>query len=115
MLWVVRGTDKRNEDCSVVIEALTAAEAHYIALKRGFPVVVVEAADDDDVALAKASHSFFGYTEEPTFRCFGRPVGRLQLACLMFCGILVSGLIVRTQHQLTHKPAWPVAVQVASR
>lgn len=93
MLWVVRGTDVDDQDISVVIEAASRAEAEYIALRRGVPVVVIEEATSRDVAEARVSQKLWQYTIQPKHTCLGRPVGKFQLACLAVCGIL-TGVIL---------------------
>ena|SRR5687768_15740120 len=93
MLWVVRGTDVDDQDISVVIEAASRAEAEYIALRRGVPVVIIEEATTQDVQEARVSQKLWQYTIAPRHTCLGRPVGKFQLACLAICGIL-TGVIL---------------------
>lgn len=93
MLWVVRGTDVDDQDISVVIEAASRAEAEYIALRRGVPVVVIEEANAGDIDDARSRQRLWQYTIKPRHTCLGRPVGRFQLACLAICGILTGALL----------------------
>lgn len=90
MLWVVRGTDVDDQDISVVIEAASRAEAEYIALRRGVPVVIIEEATNRDIDEARVSQRLWQYTITPRHTCLGRPVGKFQLACLAICGILTG-------------------------
>ena len=56
LLWVVRGTDDNGNDLTAVIEAATRAEAEYMALRRGLPVVIVSEATSRDVSVARANN-----------------------------------------------------------
>ena len=110
MLWVVRGTSKSNEDISVVIEAATEAEAQYMAARRGIPVIVVEPATSSDIGQARAEGRLWTYTAEATYKCMGRPVGKLSLACLMVCGVLtVLAFLKANGVQIPVKPIQKIA------
>jgi hypothetical protein len=106
MLWVVRGTSKANEDISVVIEAATEAEAQYMAARRGIPVIVVEPATSADIGQARNEGRLWTYSAEPHYRCLGRPVSKLSLACLMVCGVLTGLACLRANG--VHIPVKPI-------
>lgn len=96
MMYVVRWTDADNQDQAVVIEAASKAEAAYMAARKGVPVVVIEPASDEDLAEARRLGRVWAYSGgEGRYRCLGRPVRPLQLACLLACGLLTSFLILR--------------------
>ena len=82
LLWVVRGTDDNGNDLTAVIEAATRAEAEYMALRRGLPVVIVSEATSRDVATARAGKMLWKYSQDARYRAFGRTVNAVQLACL---------------------------------
>jgi type II secretory pathway component PulF len=96
LLWVVRGTDDSGHDLTAVIEAATRAEAEYMALRRGLPVVIVSEATSRDVAAARANRMLWKYTQDSRYRAFGRTVGALQLACLVLSGILTAFLVLKS-------------------
>ena len=99
MLWVVRGTyEHTGEDVSIVIDVKTRAEAEYIARRRGIPVVIVEPATEHDVRIARKAKRLYTWHPRQGYSCFGRPVGSLQLACLMVCGVLTALTILHSAH-----------------
>jgi hypothetical protein len=98
LLWVVRGTDNSGKDLTAVIEAATRAEAEYMALRRGLPVVIVSEATSRDVATARASKTLWKFSQDARYRAFGRTVGAVQLACLVACGILTAFLVLKSSH-----------------
>lgn len=112
MLWVVRGTSKSNEDISVVIEAATEAEAQYMAARRGIPVVVVEPATSADIGQARAEGRLWTYSAEAEYKCLGRPVGKLSLACLIICGVLTGLLCLRANKVEVVKPIQKIAQMI---
>src|SRR5258706_7108362 len=85
-LWTVRGVN-RGEDICLVIEAPSDIAADCFATKRGIEVVVVTQATSDEVATAKETGRFWHYTRDARLKCFGRPVGHLQAAFLVLCGL----------------------------
>jgi hypothetical protein len=106
MLWAIRGTDAINEkDITLVVEATSRAEAECMAIRRNFPVVIIEPATDDDIVDAK--HKKLLYTASKAtampYTAFGRPVGRVKLAFLMFCGI-ATALVVLKQANIVDLP-----------
>src|SRR4051794_30363707 len=90
-LWTVRGVC-RDEDVCLVTQAPSAVAAECFATKRGINVVVVTAATYSEIAEAKAAGRLWRYTPPPRLRCFGRPVGQLQAACLLLCGLATFAL-----------------------
>ena len=96
LLWVVRGTDDNGHDLTAVIEAATRAEAEYMALRRGLPVVIVSEATSRDVATARAGKMLWKYSQDARYRAFGRTVNAVQLACLVLCGIITAFLVLRS-------------------
>ncbi|HSI33971.1 MAG TPA: hypothetical protein VK986_10330 [Tepidisphaeraceae bacterium] len=96
-MWAVRGVH-RESDVTLVIETATAVQAECFATKRGVEVVVVGEATEADVAAAKTSGWLWKYTPEPRLTCFGRPVGRLQAAMLVVCGLATVLINLKAQH-----------------
>src|SRR5687768_11601793 len=96
-LWTVRGVS-RGEDVCLVVEAPTDVTAECFASKRGVEVVVVTEAIAAEVAAAKIVGRLWRYTPEARLRCFGRPVGHLQAATLVLCGLATVLLNLRAQH-----------------
>jgi hypothetical protein len=84
--WTVRGVS-RGQDVCLVIEAASMTAAECFATKRGVDVVFVTEANRGDLAAAKAAGRFWRYTPDARLKCFGRPVGHLQAACLVLCGL----------------------------
>jgi hypothetical protein len=85
-LWTVRGVC-RDQDVCLVTQAPSATAAECFATKRAIDVVVVTPATSSEIAEAKAAGRLWRYTPLPRLRCFGRPVGQLQAACLVLCGV----------------------------
>ena len=96
LLWVVRGTDDNGSDLTAVIEAATRAEAEYMALRRGLPVVIVSEATSRDVSTARANKMLWKYSKDARYQAFGRTVNAVQLACLVLCGVITAFLILRS-------------------
>src|SRR5687768_14841912 len=96
LLWVVRGTDDSGNDLTAVIEAASRAEAEYMALRRGLPVVIVAEATSRDVAAARAGKMLWKYSQDSRYRAFGRTVGAIQLVCLVICGVLTAFLVLKS-------------------
>jgi hypothetical protein len=90
-IWTVRGV-ALGQDVCLVVEAGTDVAAELFATKRGIDVVVVTEANFAEIAAARASGRLWRYTPEPRLRCFGRPVGALQAACLLLCGLATLAL-----------------------
>jgi hypothetical protein len=96
-LWTVRGVN-RGEDLCLVIEAPTDVAADCFAAKRGIEVVVVTQATDDEAAVAKEAGRLWRYTRDERLKCFGKPVGYLQAAFLVLCGLATVILNLRAYH-----------------
>src|SRR5437763_16963417 len=90
LLWVVRGTDDNGNDLTAVIEAATRAEAEYMALRRGLPVVIVSEATSRDVTTAKANRMLWKFSQDARYRAFGHIVNAVQLAFLVLCGAITA-------------------------
>ena len=99
MYWVIRGTDGRtSEDFAMVVEADTHAAAEAWALKRNVPYVMIDEAEEFDIADARRNKRLWKHTPDARHRCFGYPVGAMQLACLMLCGVWTIGLLLRVNN-----------------
>ena len=96
MLWAIRGTDHNTDkDITLVVEAISRAEAECMAIRRNFPVVIIEPATDADVVTAKQSRMLYSVNKNVMpYTAFGKPVGALKLAFLMLCGIATAMLVL---------------------
>ena len=93
MFWVIRWTDKHtNEDKAIVVEAESQAEAEYMGLKRGIPIVFLGEASDWDVAAAKKAKLLWKYTRVSPYSCFGRTVSKREIVFLMIAGLATAFL-----------------------
>ena len=95
--WTVRGV-YQGEDVCLVIEGVSQTAAECFATKRGVDVVFVEEADRHDVSEAKLKGRLWRYTPEPRLKCFGRPINKLQAACLLLCGAATIFVNLRAAH-----------------
>lgn len=110
MLWAIRGTDSNTDkDITLVVEATSRAEAECMAIRRNFPVVIIEPATDEDIVDAKQKKLLYTSTRtKMPFTAFGRPVGRVKLAFLMLCGVATAVTVLKQSNldvplaQLTH-------------
>ena len=97
MFWVIRWTDRHtNEDKAIVVEAESQAEAEYMGLKRGIPIVFLGEASEYDVAVAKKAKLLWKYTRVSPYSCFGRSVSKREIAFLMFAGLATALLHLKT-------------------
>jgi hypothetical protein len=97
MYWVIRWTNKQTgEDQSIVVEAKSKVVAETMALKRDIPIVFIGEAEESDVRAAREAKLLWQYTKEQRYTCFGQPVARRQLACLMLCGVWTIGVLLQT-------------------
>jgi hypothetical protein len=96
-LWTVRGLG-RGVDVCMVVEAASETEADCFATKRGVEVIVVNPATAPEIAHAKRNGLLWRYTPEPRLKCFGRPVGHLQAASLVICGLATMVLNLHAHH-----------------
>lgn len=93
MLWVIRWTDAHDgNDKAIVVEARSAAEAEYMGLKRGIPIVFLGEASRADVAEARKAGLLWKHSPTPRYTCFGRPVKPLQIAALLLLGVTTMSL-----------------------
>jgi hypothetical protein len=96
-LWAIRGVSQGQDIC-LVIEAPTETAADCFATKRGIEVVVVTQASAEETAAAKAAGRLWRYTPEAKLKCFGRPIGHLQAAFLVLCGLGTVLLNLHVHH-----------------
>ena len=97
MFWVIRWTDKHtNEDKAIVVEAESQAEAEYMGLKRGIPIVFLGEASDWDVAAAKKAKLLWKYTRVSPYSCFGRQVSKREIVFLMAFGLATMFIHLKT-------------------
>src|SRR5688500_9619836 len=96
MLWAIRGTDHNTDkDITLVVEAISRAEAECMAMRRNFPVVIIEPATDADVVTAKQARLLYSDNKNVMpYTAVGKPVGALKLAFLMLCGIATAMLVL---------------------
>jgi hypothetical protein len=93
MYWVIRWTDAQTEaDKAIVVEARSRAEAEYMGLKRGIPIVSLSEASGRDVAAARKAKLLWKYTPAARYTCFGRPLDRMQVAALLLAGVATASL-----------------------
>ena len=102
MFWAVRGTYEDGRDTTIVVEAETPTEAEYMGLRRAIPVIIVEPANQEDIAVARTAKQLFIASCQRTWKCFGRPIGRIQLACLILCGIATVAINLHVAHVPIH-------------
>ena len=88
---VIRWTDKHtNEDKAIVVEAESQAEAEYMGLKRGIPIVFLGEASDADISDAKRAKMLWKYSRVSPYSCFGRAMTTREVVFVMSCGIAVA-------------------------
>ena len=92
--WTVRGVSLGKDVC-LVIEAATQTAAECFATKRGVEVVFVSEANRGEVTAARAANRLWRYTPEARLKVLGRPVGHMQAACLVLCGLATVLLDLR--------------------
>jgi|SRR5688500_618007 hypothetical protein len=96
MMWVIRWTDFRTfKEHAMVVEADSREAAEAIARKRRVTPTFVGQADDTDVQAARAERTLWRYESEDPLACFGRPVGGLQVACLITLGVSTIGVLLQ--------------------
>jgi hypothetical protein len=97
MLWAIRGTDHNTDkDITLVVEAISRAEAECMAIRRNFPVVIIEPATDSDIVTAKQSKMLYSVNKaDMPYTAFGKPVGALKLAFLMLCGVATAVFVLK--------------------
>ena len=88
MYWVIRWTDQASgEDKSIVVEAESQAEAEYMGLKRGIPIVFLGEASRADVADAKRAKLLWKYSRVSPYSCFGRSLTTREVVFVMGAGL----------------------------
>lgn len=88
MYWVIRWTDQSSgEDKSIVVEAESQAEAEYMGLKRGIPIVFLGEASSADVADAKRAKLLWKYSRVSPYSCFGRALTTREVVFVMGAGL----------------------------
>lgn len=96
MFWTIRWTDAQvTDDKWLVVEAETRPAAEAWAIKRGVPVVVLNEAKAQEIFAARAAGLLRNHTPKVRYRCWGRPVGRAQVAVLMIAGLATAWLNLR--------------------
>jgi hypothetical protein len=86
--WVIRWTDQSSgEDKSIVVEAESQAEAEYMGLKRGIPIVFLGEASSADVADAKRAKLLWKYSRVSPYSCFGRALTTREVVFVMGAGL----------------------------
>ena len=96
MFWVIRWTDQHSgEDKSIVVEAESQAEAEYMGLKRGIPIVFLGEASDSDLDDAKKNKLLWKYTRVAPYSCYGRALSTRELVFIMTAGITTALLNLR--------------------
>ncbi len=93
MFWVIRWTDQHSgEDKSIVVEAESQAEAEYMGLKRGIPIVFLGEASNADVAYASRNKLLWKYSRVSPYSCFGRSLSTREVVFVMTAGIATAAL-----------------------
>lgn len=96
MLWVIRWTDFRTfKEHAMVVEADSREAAEEIARKRRVTPTFIGRADETDVQAARTERRLWRYEAEDSLACFGRPVGGLQIACLIALGVSTIGVLLQ--------------------
>jgi hypothetical protein len=98
VFWVIRWTDSQSgEEKSIVVEAESQAEAEYVGLRRGIPVVFLGEASGTDVAdagKAKLLRKRSRVSPSP-YSCFGRPLSTREVMLVMLAGLGTAALHLR--------------------
>jgi hypothetical protein len=96
VFWVIRWTDQHSgQDKSIVVEAESQAEAEYMGLKRGIPIVFLGEASDADISDAKRAKLLWKYSRVSPYSCFGRAMTTREVVFVMTCGIATALLNLR--------------------
>ena len=91
MFWVIRWTDQHSgEDKSIVVEAESQAEAEYMGLKRGIPIVFLGEASNGDVSDAQRNKMLWKYSRVSPYSCFGRSLSTKEVVFFMSAGIMTA-------------------------
>lgn len=96
MFWVIRWTDLHSgQDKSIVVEAESQAEAEYMGLKRGIPIVFLGEASGSDIADAKKAKLLWKYSRVSPYSCFGHAMSTREVVFVMSAGIATALLHLR--------------------
>ena len=96
MFWVIRWTDVHSsQDKSIVVEAESQAEAEYMGLKRGIPIVFLGEASGSDIADAKKAKLLWKYSRVAPYSCFGHAMSTREVVFVMSAGIATAMLHLR--------------------
>ena len=96
MYWVIRWTDQQTgADKSIVVEAESQAEAEYMGLKRGIPIVFLGEASSADVADASKAKLLWKYSRVSPYSCFGRTLSTREVVLVMCAGLVTALLHLR--------------------
>jgi hypothetical protein len=91
VFWVIRWTDQHSgQDKSIVVEAESQAEAEYMGLKRGIPIVFLGEASNADIVDAKRAKMLWKYSRVSPYSCFGRAMTTREVVFVMSCGIATA-------------------------
>ena len=91
MFWVIRWTDQHSgQDKSIVVEAESQAEAEYMGLKRGIPIVFLGEASDADVSDAKKAKLLWRYSRVSPYSCFGHAMSLREVVFVMSAGVATA-------------------------
>ena len=104
MFWVIRWTDQHSgEDKSIVVEAESQAEAEYMGLKRGIPIVFLGEASNADIVDATKAKLLWKYSRVSPYTCFGHAMSTREVVFVMSCGIATAVLNLRPFFELLHE------------
>jgi hypothetical protein len=93
MFWVIRWTDAQTDrDRAIVIEADSRAEAEYMGLKRGIPIVLLAHATRSDIAAARRARLLWRFSPAARYTFFGQPLNGRQVAALILAGFATAML-----------------------
>ena len=96
MFWVIRWTDQHSgQDMSIVVEAESQAEAEYMGLKRGIPIVFLGEASNADLADARKAKLLWKYSRVSPYSCFGHAMTTREVVFIMSAGIGTAVLNLR--------------------
>ena len=96
MFWVIRWTDQHDgKDKSIVVEAESQAEAEYMGLKRGIPIVFLGEATHADISDARRAKLLWKYSRVSPYSCFGHSMSTREVVFVMSCGIATAILHLR--------------------
>ena len=96
MFWVIRWTDQQSgADKSIVVEAESQAEAEYMGLRRGIPIVFLGEASNADVTDASKAKLLWKHSRVSPYACFGRTLSTREVLLVMIAGLGTAMLHLR--------------------